>query len=207
MRSPLEGCRRGLAPDHGLRPRHRGRDRCCFGCARICHQTIPAAMPTARASAYRALSRSLSTISVRGSHNRATAGIRTAQPDRSPLVARRKRPRNHPGRVMARIVTPASCADNRPRSPCSERATKDGNSRALTAIGGHSRRGRADPLTGNDQAICLVAGGGLGRDRTADLPLFRVTVGSSRIVPSEGQEDPACSCAGTGLGTPSPVPD
>jgi hypothetical protein len=69
-------------------------------------QTIPAAMPTARASAYRAPSRSLSTISVRGNHNKATAGIMNAEPDRSPLVTRRKRPRDHPCRVMARIITP-----------------------------------------------------------------------------------------------------
>jgi hypothetical protein len=42
------------------------------------------------------------------------------------------------------------------------------------------------PEIGNDQAVCLVIGCGQGRDRTADLPLFRdalqVRVGSGRFV-------------------------
>ena len=45
-----------------------------------------------------------------------------------------------------------------------------GNSRAVSVTHGQPAPG---PESGNDQAVCLVIGCGQGRDRTADLPLFR----------------------------------
>ena len=44
-------------------------------------------------------------------------------------------------------------------------------SRAATVVHGQSA---PSPESDNDQAICLVIGCGQGRDRTADLPLFRL---------------------------------